>query len=48
MPIGIEFARRLQANGLTGFELLVDAHHDRVLSIADFRRSLELAGFRDF
>lgn len=48
MPIGIEFARRLKTEGLTDFDYLVDAHHDRVLSIADFRRSLELAGLRDF
>jgi len=48
MPIGIDFARKLKSLGLTRFERLVEAHHTRVVTIDDFRRSLEMAGYNGF
>ncbi|MGQ0541030.1 MAG: hypothetical protein ACT4O9_04165 [Blastocatellia bacterium] len=48
MPIGVEFGKRLKALGITDFETMVESHHSRVITVADFRRGLSLAGFNDF
>ncbi len=48
MPIGIEFANKLKSLGLGGFEQMVEAHHPRIITIDDFRKSLKMAGYSDF
>lgn len=48
MPIGVEFAKKLKELKITDFTQIVESHHDRVITIEDFRKSLQMAGYNDF
>jgi glyoxylase-like metal-dependent hydrolase (beta-lactamase superfamily II) len=48
MPIGVEFAKKLKELKITDFTQVVESHHDRVITIEDFRKSLQMAGFNEF
>lgn len=48
MPITIEFARLLKALGLTDIEHVIDAHHSRVATRAEFMATLKKAGAEEF
>ena len=48
MPIGVEFAKKLKALRITSFDQLVEGHHARVISLAEFRESLKRAGYSDY
>jgi glyoxylase-like metal-dependent hydrolase (beta-lactamase superfamily II) len=48
LPITTEFAGKLKALGISNFEQIIDAHHSRVATAADFRATLERAGYREF
>lgn len=48
MPITIAFAKKLKALGLTSFQRIVDSHHSRIVTAADFRKSLAMAGYTGF
>ncbi|MBL8521086.1 MAG: MBL fold metallo-hydrolase, partial [Betaproteobacteria bacterium] len=44
MPITVAFARRLVSLGITDLASIVESHHDRVISVEEFRASLRMAG----
>jgi glyoxylase-like metal-dependent hydrolase (beta-lactamase superfamily II) len=43
MPITVEFAGRLRSLGLADFHQMVEAHHSRLLSAAEFQQMLRMA-----
>jgi len=48
MPIGIDFAKKLESLGIDGFTALLEAHNSRIVTLDEFRRALALAGYRDY
>jgi glyoxylase-like metal-dependent hydrolase (beta-lactamase superfamily II) len=48
MPIGVEFAKKLKELKINDFTLVVESHHDRVITREDFVKSLQMAGYYDF
>jgi glyoxylase-like metal-dependent hydrolase (beta-lactamase superfamily II) len=47
-PITIEFIKKLKSLGLTEFKWIVEAHHTRIVTIDDLRKSLAMANYTDF
>jgi glyoxylase-like metal-dependent hydrolase (beta-lactamase superfamily II) len=48
MPIGVDFAKKLKELGIADYDLMVEAHHSRVITRDQLRLALELAGFEGF
>lgn len=48
MPIGIEFAKKLKELKIIDFQQIVESHHDRIISLEDFRKALQMAGYNEF
>ncbi len=47
-PIAIDFAQKLKALGITDFDKMIEAHHSRAITSADFRRALALIGYTGY
>jgi hypothetical protein len=45
MPIGIEFAKKLESLGIGDFKALLEGHNSRIVTIDEFRRALALSGY---
>jgi glyoxylase-like metal-dependent hydrolase (beta-lactamase superfamily II) len=48
MPIGVDFAKKLKAHGITDFTALLEGHNNRIVTIQEFRHALALSGHYDF
>lgn len=48
MPIGIDFAKKLEVLGIEDFDALLEAHNSRIVTSKEFRRALALAGYRAY
>lgn len=42
MPIGIEFAEKLEKLGIGDFKMLLEAHNGRIVTLPEFRKALDL------
>jgi glyoxylase-like metal-dependent hydrolase (beta-lactamase superfamily II) len=48
MPIGVAFAEKLRSLGIADFDLLLESHHSRVITIKEFRSALALSGYHGY
>ncbi len=48
LPVGIDFANKLKALGITDFSQMVESHHTRSISADEFRQSLKKAGYEEY
>jgi glyoxylase-like metal-dependent hydrolase (beta-lactamase superfamily II) len=48
MPIGIDFARKLKSIGIDQFQVLLEGHNTRMVTLEEFRSALALSDFRGY